>query len=122
MLQKVDHGAIGCSPSRALLDRCSEKPLKLRQIPHLITHTFKMMFRDVANLIAGRVARATQREDRPNLIRREAKLASASNELKPSDVTFVIASVPPIRARRRRDQPDSLEVANVLDVYSTPAG
>src|SRR5215472_2193591 len=120
--ERVDDRAIGYGVAAALGGHSLEHPLELSQIGDLAADLAHVIARQLFDLSAGVVAAVDEAEQFADLLDREAEIAAAPDEVEPPDEALSIEAVPARAARRRRQQTDSLVVADRLDIAAGASG
>lgn len=79
-------------------------------------HIVQMRSGNLSYLSTRNTRRFGEGKQGADLLNTETKLAGAPDESKPSDVTFVIGSVPARRPHGRRHELDALVIAHGLEI------
>ena len=116
MLDHVDYRAIGVGTARATLDCRRKKALDLREVGDFCSDLLKVASGDLPYFGALGIAGTAKLDDRADLVWREAKPPSATNEGERADVPFIVDAVPAFRPFRCRENADPFEVADGFDV------
>src|SRR6516164_2899864 len=120
--ERVDDRTSGDGVAAALRRHRLEHPFELSQIGNFAADFAHMIARQLFDLSAGIGAAVDEAEQLADLLDRETEIAAAPDEVEAPDQTLPIEAVPAGAAGRRRQQADSLVVADRLDIAAGAGG
>jgi len=100
--------------------RAGEDPLHSLEVGDARTHVLQVRGREIPDLRAGRLAAGGERQQRANLVQREAQLPRPTHEAQAAHVVATVAAIAAAPGRGRH-QADPLVVADRLDVAARAA-
>lgn len=105
-----------------MLNGLGQQVLNLGEVRDFGPDLLQMHFGDASHLGAACLTWAAEIEDRPHVLRREAKAPRAADEAERSHMPLVVNTVPALGSGRCRKHSDPLEIADGLGIHSGPPG
>ena len=112
--ERLDNAALGDRALPALVDQLLQLPTQDIEIGDLAFDIGQVLARDRIHRRARAVLLVAEIEKRSDLIDRKAKIACPANEAEPVEVLGTVGSIVAGRSCGRREQSDTLVIADCL--------
>src|SRR5258708_1638382 len=117
-VEYLDDGTFRSATVRALCYRFRQRSFEPAQVGDLRANVGQMARREVVNFAAGRALWPTELEQGPDLIEREAEIARPAHKGERAPFCRAIHTSSTARARRYRDEPNLLVIADRLGIHA----